>query len=97
MAERNVTEVLLLQVIDEGSTRYSDSTHLWARLDVPGRDDDLVCAVLVLEAAVVGRGDLGGAVQIRSLALPLMLHLGRRKRKGRPEAALSREGARWKI
>jgi hypothetical protein len=43
----------LLQVIDEGSTRYSDSTHLWACLDVPERDDKLVCAVLVLEAAVV--------------------------------------------
>ncbi len=53
MAERSVSEALLLQVIDEGSTRYSDSTHLWAWLDVPGRGDNLVCAVLVLEAAVV--------------------------------------------
>jgi hypothetical protein len=43
----------LLQFIDEGSTRYSDSTHLSAWLDVPERDDKLVCAVLVLEAAVV--------------------------------------------
>jgi hypothetical protein len=53
MTERNVVPALLLQVIDEGSTRYSDNTHLWAWLHAPNRDDNLVCAVLVLEAAVV--------------------------------------------
>lgn len=53
MAERRFSVELLLEVIDEGSTQYSDSTHLWAWLSVPERDDNLVCAVLVLEAAVV--------------------------------------------
>jgi hypothetical protein len=48
-----VTPALLLQIIDEGSTRYGDSSHLWPWLDVPGRDDNLVCAVLVLDAVVV--------------------------------------------
>lgn len=53
MAERNIDRALLLRVIDEGGTRYSDATHLWAWSEVPGRDDNLLCAVLVLEEAVV--------------------------------------------
>ncbi len=53
MAERNVDDELLLQLIDDGLTRYSDGTHLWAWLHVPGRADNLVCAVLVLEEAVI--------------------------------------------
>jgi hypothetical protein len=53
MAERGVDDVLLLRLIDEGRTRYSDDTHLWTWLDIPGRADNLVCAVLVLEDAVI--------------------------------------------
>lgn len=53
MAEREVDEALLLRVIDEGGTRYSDATHLWVWLQVPGRNDNLLCAVWVLEHAVV--------------------------------------------
>ncbi len=53
MAERHVTPELLLRVIDEGQTRYSDAVRLWAWLEVPGRDDNLLCAVLVLEDAVI--------------------------------------------
>ena len=53
MAERAFPARLLLELIDEGSTRFSDSSHLWAWLSVPGRDDNMVCAVLVLEEAVI--------------------------------------------
>lgn len=53
MAERAVPPELLLRVIDEGQTRYSDNVRLWAWLEVPGRDDNLLCAALVLENAVV--------------------------------------------
>lgn len=53
MVERQIDEALLLRVIDEGSTRYSDATHLWAWLHVPGRDDNLLCAAVVLDDAVV--------------------------------------------
>ena len=53
MVERQVTPELLLRVIDEGQTRYSDDVRLWVWLDVPGRDDNLLCAVLVLEEAVI--------------------------------------------
>ena len=55
MAERSVTEALLLRLIDEGTTRYRDATHLWTWLDLPDRTDNLVCAVLVLEDAVIAK------------------------------------------
>jgi hypothetical protein len=42
-----------MQVIDTGETRFKDPTHLWAYKKLPGRTDNLVCAVLVLENAVV--------------------------------------------
>lgn len=53
MAQRSVSAELLLRIIDEGDTRYSDAAHLWAWLEVPGRSDNLVCAVLVLDDAVI--------------------------------------------
>lgn len=53
MAEREVPEALLLRLVDEGQQRWRDGSHLWSWLDVPGRDDNLLCAVLVLDEAVV--------------------------------------------
>ena len=44
---------MLLQVIDHGETRYRDSTHLWAFMEFPERNDNLLCAVVVLVDAVV--------------------------------------------
>ena len=53
MAERGVSAALLLQLIDQGHTRYRDESHLWAWLYVPGREDKLVCAVVVLDDAAI--------------------------------------------
>ena len=53
MAERVVFEAVLLSVIDEGQTRYSHESRLWAWRFLPERQDNLICAVLVLEEAVV--------------------------------------------
>lgn len=53
MAERLISEAELLAVVDTGDTRYKDDTHLWAFKHLADRDDNLVCAVLVLEDAVV--------------------------------------------
>ena len=53
MTERNIPDAMLLEVIDYGETRYRDDTHLWAFKDFPERNDNLVCAVVVLETAVV--------------------------------------------
>ena len=53
MVERRITDEMLLEVIDHGETRYRDDTHLWAFMQFPERDDNLLCAVLVLEDAVI--------------------------------------------
>ena len=53
MEERGISPAELRAVVDTGSTRYKDATHLWAFQHIAGRDDNLVCAVLVLEDAVV--------------------------------------------
>lgn len=53
MKERDISEVILLEVIDSGETRYKDATHLWAFKEFPARHDNLLCAVLVLEDCVV--------------------------------------------
>jgi hypothetical protein len=53
MAERLISNELLVDVIDNGETRYRDATHLWAFKEFPERHDNLLCAVLVLEDAVV--------------------------------------------
>lgn len=53
MAVRNITVNELLAVIDGGDTKYKDETHLWAFAQLAGRTDNLICAVLVLETAVI--------------------------------------------
>jgi hypothetical protein len=53
MVERDISDSDLLDVIDTGESRYKDVAHLWAFKYFPGRDDNLLCAVLILETAVV--------------------------------------------
>jgi len=53
MVERDISEEILLEVIDSGEARYKDATHLWAFKEFPVRHDNLLCAVLVLEDYVV--------------------------------------------
>ncbi len=53
MVERGISDAELLEVIDTGDTRFKDVDHLWAYKHLAGRADNLVCAVLVLEDAVI--------------------------------------------
>ena len=53
MVERNISNEILLDVIDSGETRYRDPSHLWAFKEFPERQDNLLCTVLVLEDAVI--------------------------------------------
>jgi hypothetical protein len=53
MVEREISDAMLLEVVDSGETRYRDENHLWAFKDFPERNDNLVCAVVVLENAVI--------------------------------------------
>lgn len=53
MAQRSISAIELLEVIDSGETRFKDDCHLWAFKHLAGRADNLICAVLVLEDAVI--------------------------------------------
>jgi len=53
MTERNISDAIMLEIIDSGETRYKDATHLWVFKEFPERQDNLLCAVLVLEDYVV--------------------------------------------
>jgi hypothetical protein len=53
MIERTISNEMLLEVIDSGEIRYRDASHLWAFKEFPERHDNLLCAVLVLEDAVI--------------------------------------------
>ena len=53
MQERNVTIEQVVDIVDTGETKFADPTHLWAFKSVANRDDNLICAVLVLEDKVV--------------------------------------------
>ena len=51
MAERDISEALLWEIMDTGEIRYRDVSHLWVFKAFPCRVDNLLCAVLVLEDA----------------------------------------------
>ncbi len=53
MAERRISDAMLLEVIDRGEIRYRDANHLWAFKAFPDRNDNLMCAVLILEDVIV--------------------------------------------
>lgn len=42
MDEREISEAMLLEVIDSGDTRYKDTTHLWAFKEFPERHDNFL-------------------------------------------------------
>ena len=53
MVERKVTIEQVVEIVDTGETKFADLTHLWAFKALANRDDNLICAVLVLEDKVV--------------------------------------------
>ena len=53
MIQRSIGADELLDVIDNGDTRFKDAAHLWVYKYLPTRSDNLVCAVLVLEDVLI--------------------------------------------
>jgi len=53
MLERSISRDTLIDIIDTGTTKYRDETHLWVYKHYPNRSDNLICAVLLLEHSVV--------------------------------------------
>jgi hypothetical protein len=53
MAQRSITEALRGELLETGQTRYKDDARLWIAKAMPGRDDNLICAAVVLEDRLI--------------------------------------------
>jgi hypothetical protein len=53
MAERNIGDDLLLDLIETGELKHKDERRVWIAKHYPDRTDNLLCTAAVLEAAVI--------------------------------------------
>lgn len=53
MAERQMDEVTLLDLIETGTERRKDEQHFWLFKHYPSRNDNLLCAAVVVQGALV--------------------------------------------
>jgi len=53
MIERGVDEELLLDLVETGTAKYKDEHRLWVFKHYPERDDNLICAAVVIENALI--------------------------------------------
>ena len=53
MAKRHISDALLCDLLEKGQTRYKDSKRLWIALNYADRNDNLICAAVVLEEKLV--------------------------------------------
>lgn len=51
--ERDVSEALLLELIETGTARYKDVTRLWLYRHFEGRNDNLLCVAALIERHLV--------------------------------------------
>lgn len=53
MTERNISHNELIELLDTGTTRYKDDARLWIAKAMKDRDDNLVCAAVILEDRLI--------------------------------------------
>jgi hypothetical protein len=53
MQERDMTETLLLDLIEHGEMQFKDGEHGWLFKTYPDRNDNLVCAAIVMNNAII--------------------------------------------
>jgi len=53
MSERNVSEQTLTDLIENGEVRHKDARHFWIAAHFAHRQDNLLCAAVVLDASVL--------------------------------------------
>ncbi len=53
MIEREISDSLLLDLIDTGTPRYKDATRLWLYKHYAERNDNLLCVAVVIENVLV--------------------------------------------
>ncbi len=53
MAERNIDEALLLDIIETGSVKHRDTEHLWVYRNYADRSDNALCVAIHLNASAL--------------------------------------------
>jgi len=53
MAERYINQDQLLNLLEHGTIRSKDEFRMWIAKAFPGRDDNLVCAAVIIEDRLV--------------------------------------------
>ncbi len=53
MQERSIDDELLVELVETGDLRYKDEAHLWIARAFADRHDNLVCAAVVIDDALV--------------------------------------------
>ena len=53
MSERNISESLILDLIETGEIRKKDEVRLWIFKSYNDRNDNLLCVAVVVEACLV--------------------------------------------
>jgi hypothetical protein len=53
MVLRGIAEAEITELIETGVVRKKDAEHWWIYKDIPGRDDNLVCAAVISRQAII--------------------------------------------
>lgn len=53
MAERHISDALLIELLETGSARYKDDARLWIAKQFGDRGDNLICVAAILEDKLV--------------------------------------------
>lgn len=53
MVQRNISDSDLQDLLETGETHFKDEVRAWIAKSLPGRDDNRICAAVILEQALV--------------------------------------------
>lgn len=53
MRKRDVSDAVLQHIVENGDIKYKDVSHLWVYGHIEDREDNLICAAMVIENVVV--------------------------------------------
>ena len=53
MTERDISEEIIIDLVETGTTKYKDEKHLWIYKAYTSRHDNLLCIAVVIDAVLV--------------------------------------------
>ncbi len=53
MIERNISDEIIMDLVENGLTKYKDEKHLWIYKAYADRNDNLLCIAVVIESVLV--------------------------------------------